>query len=151
MEISLRAETTGTSNGMDERLSLLRNLVNNDAVLQQPFKSQLIGLLMNWSKRRSAEIRDSHVGEQVSKMMIRMIMEQNYSMPFRTDHTTDLPKILHPENMNSRLPEFFRAMQESTLPFTKELLQGAQSAVELAVDGKVMKDVMQSLFKYPRV
>ena len=68
-------------------------------------------------------------------------------MPFRIDHTTDLPKILHPENMNSRLQEFFRAMRESPLPVTKELLQGAQSAVELAVDGKVMKDVMQSLFK----
>lgn len=137
----------GTSNGMDERLSLLRNLVSNDAVLQQPFKAQLVALVNELEQTPLSEIRDSRVSEQISKMIIRIIMEQNYSMPFRIDHTTDLPKILHPESIDSRLQEFFRAMQESSLPVTKELLQGVQSVVELAVDGKVMKDVMQSLFK----
>ena len=108
---------------------------------------QLVALVNELEQTPLSEIRNSQVGEQISKMIIRMIMEQKHSMPFRIDHTTDLPKILHPESIDSRLPELFRAMQESTLPVTKELLQGAQSVVELAVDGKVMKDAMQSLFK----
>ena len=68
----------GTSDGMDERLSLLRNLVNNDAVLQQPFKSQLVSLINELEQTSHSEIRVSPVGEQISKMIIRIIMEQNY-------------------------------------------------------------------------
>ena len=140
-------DRTGTSNGVDERLNLLKVLVKNDTVLQQTSKSQLIGLLEELEGNSLAEIRTSPVGEQVSKMMIRMMMEQIQSMPFRKEQTMGLPRKLNLENMNAKLSELVRAMEHSQLPISKELIQGAHATVEQAVNGKVIKDMMQSLFK----
>ncbi|MFS0688116.1 hypothetical protein AB1K89_02545 [Sporosarcina sp. 179-K 8C2 HS] len=143
----LKAEPSVTSSELDMRLAQLKEMVKNSAVLQQPFKLHLTSQLEGLERMPTSEIRNSPVSEQVSKMIIRMIMEQNLSTPFRTDVTTGFTKSLHPENVGTKLPELFRAMEQSSLPVTKELVQGAQTAVEQAIDGKVMKDAMQSLFK----
>ncbi|WP_252503622.1 hypothetical protein [Sporosarcina sp. Marseille-Q4943] len=143
----LIAEPSEASSGLDMRLEQLKDMIKNNAVLQQPFKLHLTGLLEELERTPTHEIKNSPVSEQVSKMIIRMIMEQNQSTPFRADVTTGFTKTLHPENVSIKLPELFRAMEQSSLPVTKELVQGAQTAVEQAIDGKVMKDAMQSLFK----
>lgn len=143
----LVADLSRPSNGSNSRLGQLIDMVKNTPVLQQPFRSQLIGLLEGMERIPVTEIRNSPISEQVTKMMIQMTLDENRSMPFNTDFSTGQMKVILPENVNSKLPELFRAMEQSQLPVAKELLQGTQNAVELAIDGKVMKDVMQSLFK----
>lgn len=143
----LKAEPSGFSSGVEAMLGQLKEMVKNTAVLQQPFRTQLAGLIEELERNPLAELRNSPISEQVSKMIIRMTLDENRSMPFRSDIQTGHMKALLPENATIKLPELIRAIEQSPLPVAKELMQGAQTAVEQAIDGKVMKDVMQSLFK----
>lgn len=143
----LVTDPSGPSNGLNARLGQLIEMVKNTSVLQQPFRSELISLLEVLERTSAAEIRNSSFSERVSKMMFQMTLDENRSLPFSTDITTGQLKDLLPENVNSKLPELFRAIEQSQWPAAKELLQEARTAVELAIDGKVMKDAMQSLFK----
>jgi hypothetical protein len=143
----LKTESSGASASLQVELSRLKELVKNEAVLQQPFRLQLTGLIEELENNHHVDIKNSPIGEQISKMMIRMIMEQNQTMPFKTDMTTGFAKMLNPENIDGKLPELFRATEQSPLPVAKELIRNAQANVELAIDGKVMKDSMQALFK----
>lgn len=143
----LRADSSGTSAGVEVELSQLKNLLKNDSVLQQPIRLQLTALIEELESNPSVGIRSSLVGEQISRMMVSMILEQNQAMPFQTEMTTGFAKLLNSENVDVKLQELFRAMEQSSLPVTKELIRTAQAAVELAIDGKVIKESMQTVFK----
>lgn len=143
----LRADSSGTFAGMEFELSRMKDLLKNESVLQQSNRIQLTALLEELESNPSIEIRNSPIGEQISRMLVRMVMEQNQAMPFRSDTTTGFAKLLNSENVDVKLPELFRAMEQSPLPVAKELTQNAQAAVELAIDGKVMKESMQTIFK----
>lgn len=143
----LQAESTRSSNDVHALFGQLKEMVKNTAVLQQPFQSQLIGLLEELESNPPVALRNSPIGEQVSKMLIRMNLDESRVLPFTTEESSAHMKTILPESVSTKLSELFRTMEQSPLPFAKELVQAAQAAVEQAIDGKVMKDVMQSLFK----
>lgn len=143
----LKADFSLSSSGVDALLGQFKEMVKNTAVLQQPFRSQLTGLVEDLASKPPVEMRNSPIGEQVSKMLLRMTLDENRALPFNANVPSTHMKALLQENVAVKLSDLFRAMEQSPLPFTKELVQGAQAAVEQAVDGKVMRDVMQRLFK----
>ncbi|MCM3637893.1 hypothetical protein M3152_09165 [Sporosarcina luteola] len=125
----------------------IKDLIQNDPVLQQAYKLQLIGLLDEMEPNRSVETRSFQAGEQAGKIM-RLVAEHIQSMPFFSDdEASAVLKLLLPDNARARIPELYRMMEQSSMPVAKELMQGAQTIVEQAIDGKVMKEAMQSLFK----
>ncbi|MCM3742816.1 hypothetical protein M3193_01560 [Sporosarcina luteola] len=124
----------------------MKELVQNDPVLQQSTKLQLIGLLEEIEHNRSVETRNYQAGEQAGKI-IRLVADHIQSMPFTDDESSAAFKLLLPDDARAKTPELYRMMEQSPLPVAKELMQGAQTVVEQAIDGKVMKEVMQNLFK----
>ncbi|WP_239429779.1 hypothetical protein [Sporosarcina sp. ACRSL] len=135
---------------MTERASeagQLRNMIQNDPVLQQSLKVQLIGLFEEMKTNRPSEMSSAPASEPISKTVMRAVAEHIQSTPFRMEDSASITRLLIPESVQTKMPELYRTMEQSPLPLAKELIQGAQSAVELAVDGKVIKDAMQALFK----
>ncbi|MFC5603046.1 hypothetical protein [Sporosarcina koreensis] len=125
----------------------LKNLIQNDPVLQQSFKMQLIGLVTELENNRTPDMNSSPVSEQISKTIVRAVAEQLQTMPFRAVDSSVLTTLLMPDNAKGKMPELFRAMEQSTVPIAKELIQGAQTTVDQAIDGKAMKEMMQNLFR----
>jgi len=125
----------------------LRNLIQHDPVLQQPLKIQLMSLVSELEDNRASDMRNSPVTEQISKMIMRAGAEQVQTTPLRMDNPSVATKLLLPEEAQARIPELFRAMEQSPAPIARELVQGAKAIVEQAIDGKVMKEMMQGLFK----
>ncbi|MCM3709958.1 hypothetical protein [Sporosarcina luteola] len=124
----------------------MKELIQNDPVLQQSTKLQLIGLLEEIELNRSVETRNYQAGEQAGKIM-RLVAEHIQSMPFTDEESSAIFKLVLPDDARARIPELYRTVEQSPLPVAKELMQGAQTVVEQAIDGKVIKEVMQSLFR----
>lgn len=129
------------------RLDQLKGSIQNDPVIQQQFKSQLIGLMNEIEKLPLTELKTSSVSEQISKLLLRAVTDQSNTLQFKTEAAITIMRLLQPENADAKLPELFRAMEQSQLPAAKELVQASQMAIEQAIDGKVMKEAMQTLFK----
>lgn len=125
----------------------MKALIQNDPVLQQSHKLQLISLLEGLENNRTIETRSLPAGEQAGKIIMRAVAGYIQSNPFETEITSHFTKLLIPESVHSKLPGLYRAMEQSPLPVAKELIQSTQTDVEQAIDGRVMKDAMQSLFK----
>ena len=143
----LKAVVNAKSEVAAARLDQMKISVQNDPVIQQQFKSQLIGLLNEMEKLPLSEMRFSTISEQISKLLFRAVTDQSNSMQAKTEAAFTMMRVLQLENADAKLPELFRTMEQSQLPAVKELVQASQMAVEQAIDGKVMKEAMQTLFK----
>lgn len=139
--------------GMQERplevtqlLNQMKNSIQIDPVLQQSQKIQLNGLIMEVEKLSFAELHTSTSSEQLTKMLIRIVAEQSQAQPFRQESTDVFQKLLQVDS-STTLSAIYRSIEKSNLPITNELIRDAQAAVGGAIDGKVIKEVMQSIFK----
>ncbi|WP_432359369.1 hypothetical protein [Sporosarcina sp. UB5] len=125
----------------------MKKAIQNDPVLQQSQKLQLIGLLEELENNRMTETRSVLAGEQTGKKIMRAVAGHIQSSPFRMNNSSSFINLLIPANASLKLPELYRTIEQSSVPIAKELIRNAQFVVEQAIDGKMIKDVMQSLFK----
>lgn len=131
---------------VSQSINLLKNVIQNDPVLQQSAKIQLIGILNEIAKLPSGELRASGLSEQLSQALVKVIAEQSLAIPFRSDTAMDVSKLLLSDS-SARMATLFNAVEQSPLPIAKELIQEAKVAVGQAIDGKVMKEAMQTIFR----
>lgn len=128
-------------------INQMRSAIQNDAVLQQSVKIELNGILDGIAKLPNGEIRTSGLSEQLTQVLVKVIAEQSLSSPFRSDTATGISNLLQMDS-GTRLAALFHSVEQSPLPVTKELIQAAQVAVGQSINGKVMKDTMQTVFRF---
>ena len=124
----------------------LKSAIQNDAVLQPSLKIQLTAIMDELAKIPGSELRSSGLSEQLSQGLIKGIAEQSLATPFRSDSFFDLSKLLQLDS-GTKTSALFHIIEQSSLPVSKELIHVTQTIVGQTVDGKIMKDTMQTIFQ----
>lgn len=131
----------------NEVLQLIRQMMNtiqNDTVLQQSQKQQMLTLLDSIEKLPLSEIQSSPISDQLTKLLVKHLAEQFQRQPVETLNRDGLYKILGANDPEIR-SLFSQRIAQLNVPITNELIQEAHATVSTAIDGKTMKIMMQSV------
>lgn len=142
----LKTADAARQGDVSQSINHLKSIIQNDPVLQQSFKTQFIGILDEIAKLPSGELRTSGLSEQLSQALVKVVAQQSLSAPVGSDVSVDISKLLRTDSGTSTAA-LFRTVEQSPLPVMKELIREVQVAVGQAVDGKVMKEAMQTIFR----
>lgn len=118
--------------------------VQQDTVLEQPQKQQMMKLLVALEKLSVTELPSSPITAQLTKILVKHMAEQGQKQPF----DVNIPNAIHKlfgENALGNASLISQRIAQLNVPITNQLLQEAQTSVSSAIDGKTMQMVMQSI------
>lgn len=140
---------------LTSQLENLKTLVNKETSLNQADKTTLHTIVDQTKNIKPTTESIARFVQQFNEVLVRITAENSIAAPFASEVKEQSLKqpllALLNQNTNemntSKLTALVQAAERSGNPEVQKLLQVAESAVATAVDGKAMKEAMQTVIR----
>ena len=151
----LRQVANMPSGSIMTQLEGLKTLINSESGLSSANKAMLNTIVDQAASARPSQETNARFVQQFSEALLKMTAESVVALPFRQDVKGEMGKeplftILNQGNnqdVSPKLAEMVKVAERSQNPEIQKLVQLAEVAVMTAVEGKAVKEAIQTVIR----